>query len=221
MKPDRIIRSKRKTIALIVTSDAQLIVRAPDKTPDEYIEWLIQKKKEWINNKLSLIKRQKEIHKPKRFVDGEGFLYLGKWYKLKIDHSIENISLDSENLIMPFHQLSNPRNSIIDWYKTDGLKVIDERVKWYCSLYGFKPVSVKVTDAAKRWGSCGPRNTLNFSWRLVMAPMEVIDYVVVHELCHTVVKNHSKDFWVKVVTILPDYKKRLSWLEDNQQLLNL
>ncbi|MGE5583119.1 MAG: M48 family metallopeptidase [Bacillota bacterium] len=68
---------------------------------------------------------------------------------------------------MPFHQLSNPRNSIIDRHKANGLKVIDERVKWYCSLCGFNPMSVKVADEAKRWGSCGPRNTPNFSWRLV------------------------------------------------------
>ncbi len=110
---------------------------------------------------------------------------------------------------------------IKEWYKHQAVEIIRKRVEWFTELYALEYKSIKLTDAKKRWGSCGPSNSLNFSWRLIMAPMEVIDYVIVHELCHTVEKNHTKDYWVKVKTIIPDYMKRRDWLEKNQQMLDL
>jgi predicted metal-dependent hydrolase len=84
-----------------------------------------------------------------------------------------------------------------------------------------KPVAIKITEARKRWGSCGSKGTLNFSWRLIMAPMEVIDYVIVHELAHIGQLNHSPTYWRKVAEILPDYKKREKWLKENGGLLSI
>jgi predicted metal-dependent hydrolase len=99
--------------------------------------------------------------------------------------------------------------------------MIAERVAWYAAKYGFTYKQVKITSAQTRWGSCSAKGTLSFAWRLVMAPVPEIDFVVVHELVHTVEKNHGKAFWAKVKAILPDYKQRIEWLEVNGHLLKL
>jgi predicted metal-dependent hydrolase len=222
IKPDRIIRSKRKTIALVVTPDAQLIVRAPNETSMEYIDWLIEKKKLWIKQKIAHVKKLNETHQKKQYLDGEGFLYLGKWLRLRIKKEQEQpLVYDGEYLFIVESNLPNADYLITNWYKEMSRRVLTERVDWFVKCYGFNYTRITITDAQKRWGSCGHNNTLNFSWRLVIAPMEVIDYVVIHELCHTTEKNHSDNFWVKVKTILPNYKNSIKWLEQNQRVMDI
>jgi predicted metal-dependent hydrolase len=222
IKPDKIIRSARKTIALVVTPDARVIVRAPHETSIDYIEWLIEKKSNWLKQKLAHVKKINAIHKKKKYLDGEGFLYLGKWLRLRINkHQDQPLIYDSDFLYLKEKDLLNAEDLIIDWYKGKSREVLTERVNWFVACYGFSFSKITITEAQKRWGSCGSNNTLNFSWRLVTAPMEVIDYVVVHELCHTIEKNHSKKFWIKVKTILPNYKSSINWLEQNQRLMDL
>lgn len=222
IKPDKIVRSKRKTIALVVTPDAQLIVRAPNETSLEYIEWLIDKKKIWIKQKFDHVKKLNEIHKKKQYRNGEGFLYLGKWLRLRIERDQEQpIIFDGDYIFIDELYLPNAENLLTAWYKEMSRQVLTERVNWFVKCYGFNYTKVTITDAQKRWGSCGRNNTINFSWRLVMAPLEVIDYVVVHELCHTLERNHSDKFWIKVRTILPKFKNSIQWLEQNQRLMDI
>jgi predicted metal-dependent hydrolase len=101
------------------------------------------------------------------------------------------------------------------WYRQNARQILHERVKVYSQQHGFQYQSIRITSARTRWGSCSASRSLNFSWRLIMAPLEVVDYVVVHELVHTVVHNHSKRFWKKVERILPDYNERRKWLRKN------
>ena len=216
---DKIVRSNRKTVALIVTRDAALVVRAPVFTPMEHIERLVSKKSSWIRQKIAeVIKRPKPL--AKEFVGGERFLYLGKLYELRIVNDASSIiEIKADRLSISKDFLPQARQVIVQWYREEALRIIGERCAWYAKITGYKPVSVKITNAQKRWGSCGPRGTLNFSWRLIMAPVEVIDYLVVHELVHIVQPDHSKLFWAKVRSILPDYKKREKWLKENGGLL--
>jgi predicted metal-dependent hydrolase len=107
------------------------------------------------------------------------------------------------------------------WYKEQAYEVIEKRVNVFSYQYGFSPRQVKISSARTRWGSCSPNGTLNFSWRLVMAPLEVIDYVVVHELAHLHVKDHSSRFWQEVEKIMPDYKDRRKWLRIHGEKLSL
>jgi hypothetical protein len=99
--------------------------------------------------------------------------------------------------------------------------VFTERVEWYAEEYGFEVKKIRISSARTRWGSYSQTGTLSLTWRLVMAPLDVIDYVVVHELCHLREMNHSKAFWEQVEAILPDYKQRRKWLKDNEKLLVL
>jgi len=105
------------------------------------------------------------------------------------------------------------------WYRKEAARILKKRVEQYASQYGFQYKKVGVTSARTRWGSCSASGALNFSWRLIMAPLDVVDYVIVHELVHTQVHNHSKQFWKRVGTIMPDYEERRKWLRRNGHAL--
>ena len=109
----------------------------------------------------------------------------------------------------------------VNWYKGQARTVLTERVAYFARNHKFKPLKLRISSARTRWGSCSAKGTLSFTWRIVMAPVEVIDYVVVHELCHLNELNHSRAFWMQVETILPDYKQKRKWLKDNGKLLVL
>jgi predicted metal-dependent hydrolase len=218
---DKIIRSKRRTIALEVSRDARLIVRAPYRTPLHFIEKVVLKKRFWIKEKQEFVRDRCKKVIPKEFISGEGFLYLGNMYKLEF--------IDNPNAPIVFNngfQISRKyfdtaKEILIAWYKEQACKKITERVNWHSSLSGLKYNKIKITDAQRRWGSCSAKGNLNFSWRLIMAPLRVIDYVVVHELAHIEEKNHSKDFWSKVKIMMSDYEQHRDWLKENRHLLDL
>jgi len=220
IKISRIIRSKRKTIALVLTHDATLVIRAPFKTPVDYLEKLVNEKRGWIRAKLLEIQSRPKP-KAKEFVNGESFFCLGKSYMLKI---VDSIGVDIElkdSLLLSLEKVPYARDVVIKWYKSLAEKKIKERCEWYASLTGYKPLSIKITGAQRRWGSSGSRGTVNFSWRLIMAPLEIIDYVIVHELVHLEQRDHSRLFWDKVKSIMPDFKRRQKWLKDNERTLSI
>ena len=220
VKIDKVIRSRRRTIALVVGSDATLTVRAPSQTPMDYIEELVRKKLHWIRAKIREVEsRPRARHK--RFVNGESFLYLGDLYRLRvIDDAEAPLMFQKEFVLARSHQ-SQARSLLLDWYKEEARKKIPDRVRWYARRIGVEVGSVKITDARKRWGSCGKGNSLNFSWRLILAPLSVLDYVVIHELAHTIERNHARGFWTKVATICPGYRSSMQWLKKNEHLLQI
>ena len=218
---EKIIRSTRKTIALQITDDATLIVRVPYGISDEMIRKVILKHKKWIERKRREIETRRRRFSPKEFVNGEGFLYLGRYYRLEIVDG-QKVALRFENgFYLSRDALSQAKECFIEWYKRAAYEKISERVRWHAGRTGFKYNRVNITSAQKRWGSCSSKGNLNFSWRLIMAPLPVIDYVVVHELVHLEVKNHTKAFWNKVKMLMPDYEKRADWLKQNGYLLRL
>ncbi len=219
IKIDKIIRSKRKTLAIEIARDASLIVRAPEKTSFDYIEKVVFRKRFWIQNKQKVAKEKYQRITPKEFVNGEGFLYLGDTYRLSIvARGDVPLSLDKEFRLSRTH-LSHAKQVFIAWYKKQAYQKIRERLDWYSALSGLKYNKFAITDAQKRWGSCNVKGNLHFTWRLIMTPLKVIDYVVIHELVHLTEKNHSKKFWSKVKTLLPDYERYREWLKENEHLL--
>ena len=220
IRPHKIIRSKRRTIALVISPDATLTVRAPFYLPISFIEEFIEKKSSWILRKISELEKRPTV-KGKEYVSGEGFLYLGKTYRLRYieDHANELVFKDAF-LISKVHR-KETKELFISWYKKEAEKKISERVAWYSERSGLKYKSINISNAQKRWGSCSTTGNLNFSWRLIMAPLSVIDYVVVHELVHLTEKNHSRQFWNKVKILFPGYQRHKKWLQENGHLLNV
>ncbi|MCL4407761.1 MAG: M48 family metallopeptidase [Thermotogae bacterium] len=215
----KIIKSRRKTLSLQITEDANLIVRAPNSMSRKIIYQMIIKHKGWIE------KKQKEMIGRSQLKDEvtnkKMFLYLGNHYKLQIVKDQKIPMIFDKGFFLSESHLNDEREILLKWYKVKSYGIISERVDIYATKYGFKYRKIKITNAQKRWGSCSSNGNLNFSWRIIMAPMEVIDYVVIHELVHLVERNHSRSFWEKVKSLYPQYAKYNEWLKENGYLLNL
>lgn len=215
---DKLVRSKRKTLALIVETDGTLTVRAPLRMKVDDIRRFIDIKADWIKQKQAHFKK---VAAPRPYGDGETFLYLGKEVPLRLVPG-ERPALVM-NRVFKLSRSAQPRaESVFEtWYKKQARAVLTERIEFYARKYGFEVKKIRISSARTRWGSCSAQKTLSFTWRLVMAPPEVIDYVVVHELCHLRELNHSPSFWAQVEAILPGYKSQRKWLKQNGAKLHL
>jgi len=219
---EKVIKSNRKTFCIEIDDYGKIILRIPKNSSDLEIEKFLNKHKKWIYKKLKVIeKREIELY-PKKFIEGEMFLFLGNFYKLKIVKNQKGkIMLNNNEMNISDKYKTDIRKVIIEFYKKKAFEIISDRVNFYSKKYGYDYNKIKLTSANKRFGSCTNKGNLNFTFRLIMAPIEVIDYVVVHELVHLVDKTHKKSFYEKVEKILPDYKKRIKWLNDNSYLLKI
>jgi predicted metal-dependent hydrolase len=217
---NKLIRAKRRTIAIIIERDGSLTVRAPKRAALQDIEQFIHEKTSWILRTRQRLQSVMEIPK-KKFVDGEKFLFLGNEYELKLTKPQRPALKFNDGFTLGSTSQKRAATLFTTWYKEQALLVFSARVNHYASLHGFTPQQVKVTSAKTRWGSCSSNGNLNFTWRLVMAPLEVIDYVVIHELAHLKVKDHSSKFWRLVESIDPQYKSKRKWLRLNGEKLNL
>jgi predicted metal-dependent hydrolase len=217
IKIDKIIRSRRRTLSISVNNIGQFIVRAPLPLAEHAIIDFINRKREWVHKRKKTIKKRMAEVKPKVFVEDEEFMFLGRNYKLKLVAG-DQIQL-SQYLEFPVRFLPKANYFLLRWYKRQALSVIGERVKLCSELMGLRAKSIRITSARTRWGSCSRENGLNFTWRLIMAPLDIVDYVVVHELAHISEKNHSLKFWNKVKSCFCDFKQRRTWLKVNGYLL--
>ncbi len=193
--------------------DGQLVVRAPMRMPLHLVEHFVQKKSDWILRKQELSRRR--IPEPKKFTDGEEFLFLGRLYPLRIYEDIPAAVVLEQDLRISRQVLENPVARIEDWYKTQAHTWIAERAGYFAAVTRLYFKSLRLSNAQSRWGSCSHQGALNFSWRLIMAPPRVVDYVIVHELMHLKHKNHSARFWEAVQAVLPEYKEDERWLKEN------
>lgn len=214
-----IVRSRRRTLALIVTQDARLVVRAPLYTPLGYIQRFVDKKSSWIDRKMREVTARVPSQLSRGFSEGEKFPYLGRDYTLCIvDDAGSAFSFDDSFRISRSHH-QNAKELFAKWYKSRAISDIGQRLDRYSASLGIKYDKFNISSARTKWGSCARRSDLRFNWRLVMAPDHVIDYVVVHELAHIEIKNHSKRFWQRVAELFPGYIESRRWLKENGHLL--
>jgi predicted metal-dependent hydrolase len=208
--PQKVIRSNRRTIALEVTPRAEVLVRAPLTTSDSDIAQYVARKQRWLLDKLTKVAQVLETTPKHQFREGESFLFQGQTYELLYtnDKAVEL----TDKLCVPKGKKEIVRDQIIEWYKQQARDILRERVDLMVAHAGAEYKKFRVTSAEKRWGSCGAKGSINLSWRLVMAPVWVIDYVVAHEVAHLDIRNHSAAFWNKVGILYPNYRKAQQWL---------
>jgi predicted metal-dependent hydrolase len=218
---DKIIHSRRRTISLEIKPDGSLLVRAPLLATNGQIDKLVRQKEDWILEKKALVHQRSLENPARKFAAGEEFPYLGKSYPLEIVNKQDQALILRDKFYLAEFASVNAKADFIDWYKAQAALEIRDRVEIYAQLNGYAFKRFRITIANTRWGSCGPHGSLNFSYRLVMAPIEIIDYVVVHELVHLRIKNHSKTFWGEVQKLMPDYDVRRRWLKENGHRLTL
>ena len=213
--PAKVIRSRRKSIALVVQPNGELIVRAPKRATRKQINALLEKHADWIEKKQEQAKEMQALYIPHLFLEGESFPFLGENYSLEFVDSEKPKLVFTEKFQLTKSAQGKAEAIFEQWYKKQAREIFAARVEHYSQKYGFSYQKVKLSSAKKRWGSCSAKGNLNLTWRLVMMPLEIIDYVIVHELAHLRELNHSKAFWAEVERILPDYKTRRKWLKEN------
>jgi predicted metal-dependent hydrolase len=213
IKIDRLIRSKRRTISLTIDKNGNLLVRAPENLSINSIYQFINKKRAWI-----IAKKNARLSRPvqvKEYKTGEKFLVFGEEYPLRIVDSKIGVEFNRKEFIMNSEVASHGAVAMELFYKENSKAYYPGRVEMIAKKCGFSYKKVKVSNAFKRWGSCSSKGNINLAWRLLMAPVDVIDYVIVHELAHTIVMNHSPRFWQIVGKVMPDYRNKEKWLEEN------
>ena len=219
--PDLVSRSNRKTLSLSILKDGQIVIKAPLKMSDQAIEKFVFEKQNWIRQKLAYIENNKEkfgeVMRLKRF------LLFGNEYQLKLAN-VKKIETSNTDISI-YIPKDTPEEKIIQklksWYKKTAKNILEERLNYICGLIKLKPNNVRVTDSKGRWGACNSRGTISFNYRVVMLPPSVIDYVIIHELCHLIEMNHSKKFWGLVYSFLPNAEVQKKKIKEYCFLLSL
>ena len=216
-----VIRSRRRTAALHIVGN-ELQVRIPRKVKDETIIEILQTKRSWISKKVAELK-EIQIPKPKEFISGETFLFLGQNYELKIQegHPV-GIALSGGYLLTTIStsDTGEKRKEKVQkyleyWYRSRAREKLLEKVEHFSTLIGVSSKGLRLGSFKSKWGSCDSHSKLAFNWNLIKAPHVIIDYVVIHELCHIIHLNHSKLFWQAVEKYDPAYKDHRAWLKQH------
>ena len=214
-----IVRSRRRTAALHIVGN-ELQVRVPNQVRDESIIEILQKKRPWIRRKVVQLK-EVPVSQPKEFVSGEAFPFLGQNFRLKVQegHRV-GVQLSEGYLlatVRPF-EVGEQRKQRIQqylksWYRSRAEERLQEKVERYSKQIGVSPKGLRVREFKSKWGSCDSRGTIAFNLNLIKAPHPIVDYVVIHELCHMIQPNHSKNFWKEVEKYDASYKEHRAWLK--------
>ena len=218
--PDYIERSNRKTLSLTVLKNGNVIVKAPISMKDEVIERFVFEKQDWISSKLSMINKTQS--KFDDVIHYQKFMLYGNKYSLVFD-DVKNIKVnDSFEIILP-QKLEHEKvlKLLKSWYKKVAKQVLSERLAFVENKIKLKSNSFRIGDSKGRWGSCNSRGAICLNFRVLMLPPALIDYVIVHELCHLVEMNHSKNFWKLVNSFLPNVDKLKSAIKEYGFLLGL
>ena len=220
-----IVRSKnrKRTMTLKLERSGAVVILVPERTPKEEIRRFFRSKVPWIHKKLGELRKSAgNVNTPKRFVPGERFLYLGDEYPLEISQGrVPRLTLSHGNFILCRNEAADERQVFVRWYRMRAQEIFAERAAFYAREMGLTFKGIRITSARMRYGSCSFDNRLSFSYRLVMAPYDIIDYIIVHELAHVRFKDHSRDFWKYVEARLPGYKDSKAWLKEKGHLLEV
>jgi hypothetical protein len=213
--------SKRKKLTITVERDRSVIVHAPEGTADDTIRRVVNSKRQWIFDKLGHPQKYQDLPHPpgKELVSGESALFLGRSYRIEIVKTgLSQITL-AERLFVPAPQDDEGVSRLRNWYISQARQVIIPRVNAHAHQLGVQIGEAKIVDSRYRWGSCTVNDNVTFNWRLIKAPMSVIDYVIVHELAHLLETNHTPRFWNIIRAQAPTMEKAKAWLKEHGALL--
>lgn len=211
--------SDRKTLSISVERDRSVIIRAPAGTASEAIDKIIEAKKLWLYEKINGQRKYYKGLNGKEFVSGESIMYLGKNYRLEtVEENTGGIHFDSKFIISKSLR-SQAAVLFRKWYIEQAKKIIIPKIIFYAKQIGVRFNKVLISDLRYTWGSCTPKDNLNFNWRLIKAPVNVINYVIVHELAHLRESNHTANFWNIVKIQAPQYTRAKEWLKEHGDVL--
>lgn len=220
-----VVRTNRRKTASVKVEEGKVSIVIPLDLPDSNIEQLVKNKTRWIREKIYL-HSQATPFKSKEYVSGESFSYMGKNYRLRLlSGKTKPVKMKQGRLVVSIPKgegrTDKVRAALEQWYRVRAEEKLNEKVKRYSKLIGVNPKSVSIKSFKSRWGSCHKSGDIQFNWLIIIAPNKVVDYVVVHELCHLKEHNHSPKFWKSIEKVLPDYLDCKEWLKDKGISLNL
>jgi len=212
----KITRSKRKTTSIFVERDGSISARVPEQLEDNEIKQVLEAKEYQIHKNLAEWTQLNERYVLREFVNGQSFLYLGRNYRLKlVEEKLGELHFKKGKFLLSKQEIEKAKVYFVDFYKRKLKDKIKPLVLRFQSQLGVNPNEVKVMELKNRWASCSSKGNVNFHWKCAMAPMDVLQYIVVHELAHLIYMNHTQEFWNEVDKILPSYEKQLNWLKLN------
>jgi predicted metal-dependent hydrolase len=213
-----VVRSHRATADVVIERDGRVLVRAPESIPDQRIEDIVEAKRYWIYKNLAEWRDLNATRVLREYRSGEGFLYLGRSYRLLLVASQdEALQLRGGRFclrrdLVDRGAVKAAKAAFRDYYISRGSERVTERVQYYAPKIGVNPRAIDVRDMGHRWASCSPAGNVAFHWKCMMAPPTIIDYIVVHELCHMHHLDHTDAFWNEVDKVMPNYRERKEWL---------
>ncbi|MEP7245240.1 MAG: SprT family zinc-dependent metalloprotease [Gammaproteobacteria bacterium] len=216
-----VVRSQRTTADIIIERDGTVLVRAPEWADDEQIAAIVASRYYSIYRGLAEWRDLNATRVLREYKNGEGFLYLGRAYRLMlVADQEEPLQLKSGRFtlrrdLVEHGEIAAAKAAFRDYFIARGLERLCQRVEYYAPKVGVNPIAVDVREIGNRWASCSPTSGLAFHWKCMMAPQTVIDYIVVHELCHFHHLDHSEAFWNEVDKVMADYRERKEWLRKN------
>jgi predicted metal-dependent hydrolase len=216
-----VVRSGRNTADIVIERDGRVLVRAPEDVAAERIEDIVESKRYWIYKNLAEWRDLNATRVVREYRNGEGFLYLGRSYRLLlVAHQEQPLLLKGGRFclrreLVDRGEIPAARAAFRDYYNARGLERLTGRVQYFAPKAGITPGRIGVRELGHRWASCSPTGNLAFHWKCMMAPATIIDYIVVHELCHFHHLDHTDAFWNEVDKVLPNYRERKEWLRKN------
>lgn len=225
--PYEVIRSRRATADIVIERDGRVLVRAPESTSDERIAEIVNAKRYWIYKNLAEWRDLNATRVLREYRNGEAFLYLGRSYRLLlVGDQTEPLQLKSGRFcllrdVVEKGSIEAAKAAFRDFYISRGKERIAQRVDYFAPKVGVMGQNISVRELGNRWASCSPTGNIAFHWKCMMAPQTIIDYIVVHELCHFHHLDHTDAFWNEVDKVLPAYRERKEWLRKHGAGLDL
>lgn len=208
---------KRHKLTISVERDRSVIVHAPEGISDEKIRQMIESKRQWLYEKINHSQKYADLPHPpgKELVNGESALYLGQQYRIEmVEKGLSEVQF-THHFLVP----AKKEDAIRDWYIRKAKEKLVPRVRRHSRELGVNVAMAKIVDYRYRWGSCTTKNNININWRLIKAPMFVIDYIIIHELAHLIEPNHTPRFWSIVKSQTAKVEHARKWLKESGQLL--
>ncbi len=208
----------RKTTDIIIERNGTVVVRPPKSLSPEHVDAVVESKRFWIYRNLAEWRDLNATAVVREWVNGETFLYLGRSYRLSIVEGqpqplkLEHGRFCLSRILIEKHGPVAAKKAFEIYYAQRAFLRIRDRVAYFAPKVGVKPSGLNVRDIGYQWGNCAPTGKLTFHWKCMMATPKVIDYLVVHELCHMRHANHTDAFWNEVDKVMPDYEERKGWL---------
>lgn len=215
----QIIKSARRTIGMHIEPGGLVVVRAPKLMPDFFIRRFLDENRDWIEKHRKAM-RDKPRKVKRTFAHGERFLFMGNEVTLDIGPH-KTIAINGTKLQFPQFRAFRIQKELTEWYQAQAKTIIKKFVHEHAKMMGVSYSEIYFSDTKSKWGSCSHDDRLQFNWRLIMAPVLVIRYVVIHELVHTKEKNHSRAFWGKVAAYNPSFRQQVKWLREHGHTLVL